>query len=144
MSWLSSIGHVFKEIFTNPVAIRLEATVADIALPEFSVLINSAASSIISSEAAAIAGGVQRGTGTQKMAYAVTLFENTYNQWAAKNNIAQEPAAVKNILQNVFQLLNTLKVVDGGAAAASVSAVNQPVVAVPVEAPAQPLVSSAL
>ena len=114
MKFLSSIGHFFKKVFANPVAIKLEATIADIVLPQFSGLINSAASAIITAETSAAAAGMQSGTGVQKMATAVTLFQNTYNAWAAQNGLSQEPVAVQNILQNVFQLLNELQVVPAG------------------------------
>jgi hypothetical protein len=107
-TWLSDIGNVLKKIF-SPGAIKVEASIADILLPGFSPLINSAASSIIAAETAAAAAGMQNGTGTQKMAYATSLFQSTYNQWAAANNLTQEPAAIQALLQQVFNLIQTLQ-----------------------------------
>ena len=130
MKFLSDIGHVFKVIFTNPKAITLVAGIADIALPEFAPLINSAASAIITAETGAAAAGMQSGTGVQKMATAITLFQDTYNQWAAKNGLVQEPAAVKNILQNVFNLLNELQIVSSSSNATEAPAQPKQVVAV--------------
>ncbi len=130
MGFLSDIGHFFEHVFTNPKALTLVAGIADIALPEFAPLINSAASAIITAETSAAAANMQHGTGIAKMATAVSLFENTYNSWAAKNGLAQEPAAVKNILQNVFNLLNELKVV--------------PASSVPTPAPSVPAPTSTL
>ena len=126
MKFLSDIGHFFKVVFTNPKALTLVAGIADIVLPEFAPLINSAASAIITAETSAAAAGMQNGTGTAKMATAVALFQDTYNTWAAKNGLAQEPAAVRNILQNVFNLLNELQVVPAATAAASNPLVGAP------------------
>lgn len=109
MKFLSDIGHFFKKVFANPKAIALEASIADLVLPGFAPLINSAASAIISAETSAAAAGLQNGTGPQKLETAIALFQSTYNTWASQNGLAQEPAAVKNILQNVFNLLNDLK-----------------------------------
>lgn len=122
MKFLSDIGHFFVRVFTNPKALTLVAGLADIVLPEFSPLINSAASAIITAETSAAAAGMQSGTGVAKMATAVALFQNTYNTWAAKNGLAQEPAAVQSILQNVFNLLNELKVVPAGSTTAATAA----------------------
>ena len=108
VTWLDDIGHVLKKLFT-PGAIQVEASIADILLPGFSPLINSAASAIISAESAAAAAGVQQGTGVQKLAYATSLFQTTYNQWAAANNLSQEPAAAQALLQQVFNLIQALK-----------------------------------
>lgn len=106
--WLSNIGHFMAKIF-SPGAIKVEASIAEILLPGFAPLIASAASSIISAETAAAAAGMQNGTGIQKMAYAVSLFQTTYNQWAAQNNLSQEPAAIQALLQKVFDLIDTLQ-----------------------------------
>lgn len=122
MKFLSDIGHFFKKIFANPKAIILEASIADIVLPGFAPLINSAASAIVTAETSAAAAGMQSGTGAQKMETAIALFQNTYNTWAAQNGLAQEPAAVKNILQNVFNLLNELKAVPATTAAQATGA----------------------
>jgi hypothetical protein len=116
-----SVGTFFKDIekvlakVFSPGAIQVEASIADIVLPGFAPLINSAATAIITSEGVAKAAGVQSGTGTQKMAYAVNLFQSTYNQWAAQNGLVQEPAAVQNLLQQVFNLLNELNLVNTAA-----------------------------
>lgn len=117
MKFLSDIGHFLKKAFTDPKAIMLEASIADLALPGFAPLINSAASAIVTAETSAAAAGMQNGTGSQKMAAAIALFQNTYNTWAAQNSLVQEPAAVKNILQNVFNLLNEIKAVPATSAA---------------------------
>lgn len=113
-NFFTSIGHFFVKAFTNPTAIRLEASVADLILPGFSPLINSAATAIVNAETAAIAAGFQNGTGTQKLAIAVSMFQSTYNAWAAQNGLSQEPAAVQSILQSVFNLLNELTVTNSG------------------------------
>lgn len=107
-NFFSNIGHFFAKIFGNPVAVRIEASIADIVLPGFSGLINSAATALINAETAAAAANMQNGTGTQKMAYAVSLFQSTYNGWAAQNGLPQEPVAVQNLLQQVFNLLQEL------------------------------------
>ncbi len=124
MKFLSDIGHFFKKVFTDPKALTLVAGLADIVLPEFSPLINSAASAIISAETSAAAAGMQSGTGVAKMATAVALFQNTYNTWAAQNGLTQEPAAVQSILQNVFNLLNELKVVPAGSTTTATAAAS--------------------
>ena len=111
MKFFSAIGHFFKKVFTDPKAITLAAGIADIILPGFSPLINSAASAIVTAETSAAAAGMQSGTGTAKMETAIALFQDTYNKWAASNGLTQEPTAVRNILQNVFNLLNELQVV---------------------------------
>ncbi|MDR3392485.1 MAG: hypothetical protein P4L77_12210, partial [Sulfuriferula sp.] len=87
-NFFSSIGHFFAKIFGNPTAVRIEASIADIVLPGFSGLINSAATALINAETAAAAANMQNGTGVQKMAYAVSLFQTTYNTWAAQNGLA--------------------------------------------------------
>ena len=107
--WLSNIGHVLKVVFLNPQTIKVEAGIASIILPGFAGLINSAASAIINAETTAAAAGMQNGTGLQKMAYAVMLFQTTYNQWAVQNGLSQEPAAVQAFLQQVFNLIETLQ-----------------------------------
>ena len=53
-TWLSNIGNALKKIF-SPGAIKVEAQIADILLPGFAPLINSAASAIIGAETAAAA-----------------------------------------------------------------------------------------
>lgn len=112
-NFFSSLWSFAKKIF-SPNALKVEASVADALLPGFSPLINSAATAIIAAEGTATASGVQNGTGTQKMQIAVSLFQSTYNQWAAQNGLTQEPAAVQNTLQNVFNLLQGLNLVVGG------------------------------
>ena len=126
MKFFSSIEHFFKKVFTNPKVIILAAGIADIVLPGFALLINSAASAIVTAETSAIAAGMQSGTGVQKMETAITLFQDTYNKWAAANGLTQEPVAVRNILQNVFNLLNELQVVPAATAAASNPLVGAP------------------
>ena len=121
MKFLSAIGHFFKKVFTDPKVITLAAGIADIVLPGFAPLINSAASAIVTAETSAAAAGMQSGTGVQKMETAIALFQDTYNTWAAKNGLTQEPTAVRNILQNVFNLLNELQVVPASTATAAAS-----------------------
>jgi len=106
--FFTEIGTLLKKVF-SPTAIKVEAGIADIILPGFSPLINSAATAIITAEGAATVAGLQNGTGTQKMAYAVSLFQSTYNQWASQNGLTQEPVAVQNVLQQVFNLLSALQ-----------------------------------
>lgn len=106
--WLSNIGHFMAKIF-SPGAIKVEASIASILLPGFGPLITSAADAIIAAETAAAAAGMQTGTGTQKMAYAASLFQGTYNQWAAANGLTQEPAAIQALLQQVFNLIETFQ-----------------------------------
>ena len=124
MKFFSAIGHFFKKVFTNPKAVTLAAGIADIILPGFSPLINSAASAIVTAETSAAAAGMQSGTGAAKMETAIALFQDTYNKWAAANGLTQEPAAVRNILQNVFNLLNELQVVPAGSAASAAASAS--------------------
>lgn len=107
--FFKDIGHYLKVAFTNPTALTFEAGIADIVLPGFATLINSAKTAIVTAEGMAAAAGVQNGTGTQKMAYAISLFQSQYTAWAAQNNLSQEPTAVQAFLQDVFNLLNNLQ-----------------------------------
>lgn len=120
-NFFASIGHFFAKVFGNPTALRLEASVADLILPGFSPLINSAATALINAETAATAAGFQNDSGTQKMQIAISLFQSTYNAWAAQNNLSQEPAAVQNILQSVFNLLNELTATNSGTPGVTIS-----------------------
>ena len=135
--WLSNIGNALKKVF-SPGAIKVEASIAEILLPGFAPLISSAASSIISAETAASAAGMQNGTGTQKMAYAVSLFQTTYNQWAAQNNLTQEPQAIQDLLQQVFNLIDVLKVNTGSVVIANPVSPTTGTVSSPAAAPSVP------
>jgi 1,4-alpha-glucan branching enzyme len=74
---------------------------------------------------------MQVGTGVQKLAYAASLYQGTYNQWAAANNLTQEPAAAQAILQQVFNLIQVLQptVTAVAAQVSTVSASTMPSVA---------------
>jgi hypothetical protein len=110
-NFFTGLGNLLKKIF-SPGAIKVEASVAEMILPGFSPLIAGAASAIIAAEGTAASAGFQTGTGSQKMGIAISLFQSTYNQWAAQNGLTQEPAAVQNVLQNVFNLLQDLNLVN--------------------------------
>lgn len=103
--FFKGLGHVFKVVFTNPVALKLEATAVGIAFPGFGILANSAADSIISAENTATAAGVQNGTGAQKFAYALSQFGPVYDVWAKQNNVEITDAHKQAFLQNIFNIL---------------------------------------
>ncbi len=105
-SVLSAIGHFLAKVF-SPSAIKLEATIADIAFPQFSFLINATASAIINAENAAIAAGVQTGSGAQKSAIVIAQMESAYTTFANTNNIPIIPANIKNFVDAMVAALNS-------------------------------------
>jgi len=105
-SFLSGLGHVLGKIF-NPGVIRSAATVADILLPEFSVLINATATAVINAEASAIAAGQQSGSGAQKAALVIAQIEKQYNDFAAANNIPVIPEAKQKFVDAFVAILNS-------------------------------------
>ena len=105
-SILSNIGHVMERIF-NPAVITTAASVADILLPQFSVLINASATAIINAENAAIVAGKQTGSGEQKAAMVVASIEKSYADFAAANNIPVIPENVRKYVDACVAVLNS-------------------------------------
>lgn len=120
--FFKSLGHGLARAF-SPGAIKAEASIASIVLPEFSPLIMTAANAIISTEATAMAAGVQNGTGTQKFAYALMQFGPVYDNWAKQNNMPILAENKNAFLQKTFELLQTLPAI-----AAEVTQPQQPVI----------------
>ena len=105
-SFLSGLGHILGKIF-NPGVIRSAATVADILLPEFSVLINATATAVINAETAAIAAGQQSGSGEQKAALVIAQIEKQYSDFAVANNIPVIPDNIRKYVDAVVAALNS-------------------------------------
>lgn len=105
-SVLSAIGHFMAKVFT-PGNIQAAATVADIALPGFAVLIDATAAAVINAENAAIAAGQQNGTGAQKSALVVAAIEKQYEAFAAQNNIPVVPENIQKYVDAVVAALNS-------------------------------------
>jgi hypothetical protein len=105
-SFLSAIGHVLGKIF-NPGVITSAATVADILLPQFRVLIDAAAAAVINAETSAIAAGKQGGSGEQKAALVVAAIEKEYAAFALANNIPVVPGNVQKFVDAVVAALNS-------------------------------------
>ena len=105
-SFLSAVGHVLGKIF-SPGVIRTAATVADILLPQVSVLINATATAVINAETAAIAAGQQTGSGAQKSALVIAAIEKQYADFAAANNMPVLPENVQKYVDAVVAVLNS-------------------------------------
>ena len=103
--FFKAIGHGLKVVFGNPTALKLEAGIVGILFPGFGALATSAANSIATAEAGAIAAGAQTGTGAQKFAYALSLFGPVYDAWAKENNVTITDANKALFLQKIFDIL---------------------------------------
>ena len=105
--FFKAIGHGLKVAFGNPTSLKIEAGVVGILFPGFGQLANSAANSIIAAEGAAIAAGVQNGTGVQKFAYALSMFGPVYEAWAQQNGVTITDAHKQEFLQKIFDILQS-------------------------------------
>lgn len=105
-SVLSGIGHFLAKAF-SPGAIKVEATIADILFPQFSILINATASAVINAETAAIAAGQQTGSGEQKAAMVIATIQKQYEDFATANGIPVIPANIQKYVDAVVAALNS-------------------------------------
>lgn len=105
-SVLSAIGHVLAKAF-SPSAIRVEATIAEIALPGFAGLIQAVAGAVINAESVTIAAGQQSGTGAQKAALVISEIEAIYNNFAAANSIPVIPENKQKFVDAIVAALNS-------------------------------------
>lgn len=105
-SVLSAIGHVIAKVF-SPKAIQIEASIADIALPQFSSLINLTAGAIINVENASIAAGVQSGTGAQKFELVASIIGQQYISFCQENNLPIISDSKKKFVDAIVAALNS-------------------------------------
>jgi len=105
-SILSAIGHVLGKIFT-PGNIQVAANVAEIALPQFTGLIQATASAVIKAEAVATAAGQQSGSGAQKAALALAEIEGVYQNFAIANGFPVVPENKQKFVDAIVAALNS-------------------------------------
>jgi len=105
-SVLSAIGHIIAKIFT-PGNIQVAANIAEIALPEFTGLIQATASAIIKAEAVAVAAGQQSGSGAQKAALALAEIEVIYSNFAIANGFPVVPENKQKFVDAIVAALNS-------------------------------------
>lgn len=112
-SILSDIGNGFKKFFTGAVHVA-EAAEPFIAIifPGISPLFNAVVAEVGKAEALAAAAGAQQGTGAQKLALVLASVEDSFNKYAAANNlVAPNAAQIEAAVNAAVAFLNAIPAV---------------------------------
>ena len=108
-SVLSHIGHDLQVFFTGATAVAKAAEpFVDILFPGIGALYNTTVTAVAQAETAAIAAGVQSGTGAQKLAFVAAAIDADFKAYAAANGITYSSTVVENYINATVATLNAL------------------------------------
>jgi len=96
---LTDVGHFFKFLF-GPKMIPIEASIAELAFPQFAVLIAAAAAAIINAENAAIISDGQK-TGPVKSAMVMAQITSPYTDFC-------KSAGLPDVAENKQKFVNSM------------------------------------
>jgi hypothetical protein len=112
-SILSAVGRGLKVFFTGAVKVAVAAEpIVDFVFPGIAALYNATVNEVAKAEAAAIAAGLQTGTGAQKLAMVISAIEPAFAEYAAATGIpsAQQAQTIENWVNAVVASLNAIPV----------------------------------
>lgn len=110
ISILDDVGSALKKFFGVAITVAQAAEpIVDLAFPGISVLYNATVNEVATAETAAIAAGVQTGSGPQKLALVVAAIEPTFNQYLQAQGLPAQPTAtIENWVNAVVAGLNAI------------------------------------
>lgn len=110
ISILDDVGSALKKFFGVEITVAQAAEpIVDLAFPGISVLYNATVNEVATAETAAIAAGVQTGSGPQKLALVVAAIEPTFNQYLQAQGLPAQPTAtIENWVNAVVAGLNAI------------------------------------
>ena len=106
---LSHIGHDLKIFFTSATKVAEAAEpFVDIMFPGIAALYNTTVTAVAQAETAAIAAGVQNGSGAQKLAFVVSAIDTDFQAYAKAQGITYNSTVVENYVNAAVATLNAL------------------------------------
>jgi hypothetical protein len=110
-SILSAVGHALKVFFTDATKVAAIAEpIIDIAFPGFASLYNAGVSEVLAAENAAIAAGIQTGSGTQKLAYVLgsPSFISAVQQFETTAGVSFNATQQQSFINAIVAALNSV------------------------------------